>query len=376
MIALALYAAILAVKALLAWWYARKYPAPRLRTEISPVAVCQAILSGDPDLQDALESNLASAPQARFVWLIDDDDEEAGRLVTELAGRHCGRDIRILSSPPPPEGINPKLFKLERARDAVSGGIFLVLDDDTRLGPSSVGALIDALDRCELATGLPFYRDGGNLFGRLLGQFVNNNSALTYLPLLPFVRPVSINGMCYALKTEHLARLGGFDAIMRHLTDDLAVAERVRDAGGRIIQTPFPQEVATTLDSLPRYMAQMHRWYLFALLLMRRQSAAMNLVIGALYGAPPLLLAAAIVEVLLHPSWAALGALAAVLGARALILCALQWRLSGKVRHRPLLSLLSELLQPLHLAHAAIVKSIRWRSRRYRVHDNDRFVSI
>ncbi|UXI67120.1 hypothetical protein [Tahibacter amnicola] len=42
----------------------------------------------------------------------------------------------------------------------------------------------------------------------------------------------------------------------------------------------------------------------------------------------------------------------------------------------PLLSVLAELLQPLHLLHAAVVRRIRWRSRHYRVFDNDRFVSL
>lgn len=375
MIALGLYLAILLAKALLAWRYQRNYPPPPPRAVPPTVTVCQAILSGDPDLENALGSNLTAAPLARFLWLVDDDDEEARRVASRLAQRHADRAINILVCAAAPEGMNPKLFKLEAARSSAADGVFLVLDDDTRLGPQSVDALTDALERCELATGLPFYRDARNIFGRLLAQFVNNNSALTYLPTLCFVPPVSINGMCYALDTGQLARLGGFAPIMRHLTDDLAVAEQVRRGGGRITQTPYPQEVATTLDSLASYTAQMHRWYLFALLLMRRQSASMNLLIGTLYGLPPLLLGVAVIQGFLAPSWRYFALLAAALAARALILCALQWRLSGKVRHRPVLSVVSELIQPLHLAHALLVKSIRWRSRRYLVHDNDHFVS-
>jgi ceramide glucosyltransferase len=38
--------------------------------------------------------------------------------------------------------------------------------------------------------------------------------------------------------------------------------------------------------------------------------------------------------------------------------------------------LLSELLQPLHLLHAALYRNIRWRTRRYRVRDNDRFSAL
>jgi ceramide glucosyltransferase len=374
-IALALYAAILMLKTLLACWYVRRYPPPDGRAW-GDVSVCQPILSGDPDLEPALESNLQALPLARFLWLIDDTDATAARIAAAVKERHPGRDIAVLVSGTPPDGVNPKLFKLERARQAVGQGLLLVLDDDTRVQAPSVAALQQALGRAELATGLPFYRDSARLPGRLLGQFVNNNSALTYLPLLPLTPPVSINGMCYALDAARLEQLGGFAPLLRHLTDDLAVAERVRSAGGRIIQTPFPQEVSTTLDSLSGYFVQMHRWYVFALLLLRRQSARMALAIGVLCGLPPVLLACALVSLCVHPSPLRWAALAGVLGLRAAILCGLQWRLSGKVRHRPVISLASELLQPLHLLHALAVKSIRWRTRRYRVYDNDRFVSL
>lgn len=375
MIELGLYVAILAVKAALAWWYTHNYPKPRIRSELAPVTICQAILSGDPDLEDALESTVASLPGASFVWLIDDDDTDAARITARLADVHRHREIRVITLPAPAEGINPKLFKLEAARRVVRAGVFLVLDDDTRLTSVSLAALIDALDRSELATGLPFYRDSPNVFGRLLGQFVNNNSALAYLPLVPFVRPVSINGMCYALRVETLSRLRGFEPIMRHLTDDLAVADRVRLSGGRIVQTPCPQEVATTMDSFTRYASQMHRWYVFALLLMRRQSLPLNILISLLYGLPPVLLTVGFVHGLLRPSWGLCCLLAGALLFRAAVLSLLQRRISGKVRHRVLLSLLSEVFQPLHLLHAILVKSIRWRSRYYRVYANDRFTS-
>jgi ceramide glucosyltransferase len=376
MILLGLYVVILACRAALAGWYAANYPVPPGGASTAEVTVCQAILSGDPDLEAALGSTVAALPHASFVWLIDDDDAEAARITAQLARIYPERRLTVLALPPAPAGINPKLFKLEAARSRVPSGVFLVLDDDTKLTPQSLAALVEALDRCELSTGLPFYRDSGNMYGRLLAQFVNNNSVLTYLPFAGLLPPVSINGMCYALDVETLSGLDGFTPIWKHLTDDLAVADRVRSRGGIIVQTPYPQEVATTLDSFRGYVSQMHRWYVFALLLMRRQSFAMNGLIFLTCGLPPILLAGGIVCAALSPSGAMVAALIAVLVLRTLVLSLLQWRLSGLMRHRPVLSILSELLQPLHLVHALLVRSIRWRSRHYRVFDNDRFTSI
>jgi ceramide glucosyltransferase len=86
-----------------------------------------------------------------------------------------------------------------------------------------------------------------------------------------------------------------------------------------------------------------------------------------------LLLWALFAAFVLQPGWAALGWLAGVLAVRALCLCGLQRSLTGGVRHTPILSVVSELLQPLHLLHASVQRTIIWRKRRYRVHHNDDF---
>jgi ceramide glucosyltransferase len=376
MIVLILYMGILLIKAFLAWGYARSYPQPAVGRRSGAVSICQPILSGDPDLELALEGTLLAVPEAAYIWLVDDADLVAADIAARLTRRHPTHRIQIISLPEPAEGVNPKLFKLEAALRIASAGMLIVLDDDTRLLRKGFEALWDALERCELSTGLPFYRDADNFHGRLLAQFVNNNSALTYLPLLPLSEPVSINGMCYAVKTSTLIELGGFTPILHHLTDDLAVADLVRASGGRIVQTPFPQEVATTVNSLSRYISQMHRWYVFALLLMRRQSPAIYVAMLVLCGLPPILMVIGIVQAVMNPSPLFLSVLGVTLLCRAMVLMLLQRFLSGRVRHRPFLSLLSELLQPLHLLHALLIRSIRWRTRHYRVFDNDRFVSL
>jgi hypothetical protein len=48
----------------------------------------------------------------------------------------------------------------------------------------------------------------------MVGQFVNNNAALTYLSLLPVLAPVTLNGMAYAIKEADLTRLGVFTPLV------------------------------------------------------------------------------------------------------------------------------------------------------------------
>lgn len=162
--------------------------------------------------------------------------------------------------------------------------ISLVLDDDAQLSASALTRLLQDLTDADMVTALPYYQDSATLPGRLLSQFVNNNAALTYLGWLLFAAPLTINGMCYAARTEQLRAWGGFAALLQQLTDDLAIATLVRERGGRLRQSVAPVAMRTAMPDLASYARQMHRWMLFALILLRRQSVGVRSAIGVLQG--------------------------------------------------------------------------------------------
>ncbi len=375
----ALYLAISGTKALFAVRVARK-------EEVLPpsdgagVAIAQPILSGDPRLGAVLGDNLHELPAARFLWLVDEDDLEAQRICRDLAARHSKVKIEISIHPQPPDGVNPKLWKLEAARVALGAAtaepVFLVLDDDTRMPGRTLAALIAALERHSIATSLPGYLDDGRWPSRWLAQFVDNNAAMTYLPLLPVQDPLTINGMAYALRREKLTEGGGFGGMLRALTDDLAVAEGVLASGGTIFQSARPHWVETTVRDGRHYRQLMHRWFLFALLLLKKQPLRIRALIGGLHALPPLLLLALVVLSAIVPSLAGLQILVGTFALRGLGLAALQRAIYGRVLEAPFASIASELLQPFHLLHAVFSRRIVWRTRRYRVHDDRHFTPV
>ncbi len=339
------------------------------------VAILQPILGDDPLLAQVLQHNLQALPGAHFHWLLDDADAIGRATADALCAAHPGHQITCLVHPAAPEGTNPKTFKLDAVLPQVREPVLLVLDDDARLSAAALAQLLDELGAADadLVTALPCYRDDGARGARLMAQFVNNNAVLTYLGLLPWLPPLSINGMCYALRSERLRELGGFTPLLRMLADDLALARALRRQGARLFQSTAPVEVQTHVPTLQRYRQQMHRWMLFALLLLRDESPRLRLLIGVLHGLPPLLLWALLVLAMLPPIGLPALAAALVLVLRAGLLMYLQRRAGGRARHRPLASLLAELLQPLHLLHAACVRRIRWRTRLYEVRANNDF---
>ena len=65
-----------------------------------------------------------------------------------------------------------------------------------------------------------------------------------------------------------------------------------------------------------------------------------------------------------------------VLAIRHLAMRYVQRAVAVEIPSHPLLSLLSELLQPFHLLNALVNRTIYWRSRRYRIFSNDWFTSL
>lgn len=366
------YLAIVGARAVLAAHVVRGQ-APAAPHRGTGVDVAQAILSGDPRLGDVLGDTVREIPEARFLWLVDEHDTAAQSTCAALKAAHPAARIDVIVTPPAPDRSNPKLWKLEAARQASDAPAFLVLDDDTRMTAATLGALMRALETHDLATSLPVYRAGEAWPSQLLAQFVANNAAVTYLSPQPWISPVTINGMAYAIRRTTLDGMGGFAPLFTHLTDDLAVATRVRAGGGTIAQVAATHDVETTVRDLAHYRQLMHRWTLFALLLLRTQPMHVRALVAVVLGLPPVLLMLLVLRAWLEMSALAWVVLVVVLIVRSLTIAALHRAVGTPGLHRADASIASELWQPVHLVHALLSPVIVWRTRRYRVRANDDF---
>lgn len=372
-----LYLGLLLLKVGLTGSYSNTLPEPQqARFGVGTMTVVQAILSGDPLLSSRLEANLTALPEQDFLWLIDDEDAEAQNLTEALKKANPSARLRIESCPSCPDAINPKLWKLHRAGALIQTPMFCVLDDDTTLTAASAASLAEAANQHTVATGLPCYLPSSDIPSGLLSQFVNNNSVFTYLGTSRLLAPFTLNGMGYVMRREELATIQNFEPILHELTDDLALATLVLRRGGIIHQSKAPLQVKTGLRDFRHYMQIMHRWYVFTLLLLARQTLPAQLLIFVLHGLPPMLLISMLVTIFVSFSAVAGLLIGFVLLLRGWVLTTLHRRFFDLHLHRPLLSILSELMQPLHLLHALTYRTIRWRNRHYKVRDSDDFTAV
>lgn len=362
------YATAMALRIGIAWRWLTQHDAIGTGDEAS-VTVLIPVLSGDPALEGCLAANLANAPDARFVLLIDDDDPVAQAIAADLDAANA----RVEIGPPPAPGENPKVAKLARALPSVATGHVAVLDDDTVLPPGALARALAGLDHGDLVTGLPVYDPGSGVFTRLLAAFVNASVLITYPVGAALGQNRTLNGMFYLTRTEALRGLGGFAAIRGSLTDDYAMARLYLDADLRLVQSRITHKVQTTVTGPVHYLSVMRRWMIFARHYLRDNPSVFTLgLIGGTSLAPPLLLLLALMA----------GSLAAVAGMVA-VLVALLGAKTAAVRHlrarrtatdkglsdppgQFLFEMLADLLLPLHMA-TALFRSGRFHWRRRRI---------
>lgn len=231
------------------------------------VSILQPILSGDPTLAATLAHNLQRAePQpVEFLWLVDEEDADGQALCQALMDAHPAAGVTLHLLPRPPEGTNPKTFKLIAGLAAACGEILAVLDDDTMLpaGWQAECLPLLATPGVGLVFGLPYQVHFANFWSALVATFVNSSSLLTYIPYTALHEPVTINGMFYALRREVLDAIGGWQGIEQTLADDFAVAMRVRGHGYKLAQSPLRHAIATHVRDGRHYLALIQRWFIF-----------------------------------------------------------------------------------------------------------------
>lgn len=342
------------------------------RRPVESLSVLTPILSGDPNLENNLRGHLnVVPPDSPIYWIVYEHDAEAQRIVTSLTQEHA-RPITIVPCQEIPFDANPKAYKMQLAVPLLHTRYVCVLDDDTIPSLETLEGAIGALESADVYTGLPCYQRSTHFWSDMICHFVANNGIATYLATQWFGPPVSLNGMFYVMKTETLRGYGGFTPIFPFLCDDYALARVVKEHGGVIHQSVLPHSTKTHAETSRDYFRLFHRWFAMAMVLFRDQPLPLKGMILVLLGLPPFLLWLSLLSPLV--GWWGWIVLASVIAFRH-VLIRLQHRCVLPFRYpiHFVKSLISELLQPVHVLHASLSNTFYWRKWLIRTLANGRF---
>ena len=226
-------------------------------------SVIQPIVSGDCNLEHCLKSNVKNGGKANFIWIINETDHEACRIVNKVK-EETGKDIKIITAAVIPREKNEKVYKQKLALP-YAREFFIAADDDVILSFDQLYVLKHKLNRQDcVITGLPYYRMGSDFLTNLVVGFVNGNTLLTYLVIARLGTVGSLNGMCYMAKKDTFTRLNIFEKTEEKLSDEYEIAKILQNENIEIIQSTCPCSVGTTINNFSHYTNLMRRWMVFA----------------------------------------------------------------------------------------------------------------
>jgi len=252
-------------------------------------SVIQPIVSGDCNLEQSLRTNVKNGGNANFIWIVDETDQEAGRIVKKIK-EETGKAIKIITAKDIPNEKNEKVYKQKLALP-YAREFFIAADDDVILSFDQLYKLKDKLSRQDcVITGLPYYRMGYDFFTNLVVGFVNGNTLLTYLVIAGLGAVGSLNGMFYMAKKDTFIHLNIFEKIEDKLSDEYEIAKILRNKNIQIIQSTCPCSVGTTIENFSHYMNLMRRWMVFANIYMAEKLQFSTLLTIVVPTALPLLI--------------------------------------------------------------------------------------
>ncbi|MGA7731858.1 MAG: glycosyltransferase [Chloroflexia bacterium] len=354
-------------------------PAP---AEWPGVTLLQPVTRGTSNLQAALEARVGLDYPAHIQHLLvcDTRDGKSQQVCRQWLARHPHLDAAIVQAESA-SGIASKTAKLQAGLAHARCDVVCCVDDDIILRPNALRAMIPYL--CEQGAGATFglacYTDWSNLPSSLMSAFVNSNALLTYIPGTYLTEPFTITGHIFAVRRRVLQDMGGFAGLETNIADDHRLAEKIRGAHLRVVQTPMIYDVQNHFGTFRKYTAQMKRWFVFprqALIpLMTPKEQAITLALSAGNMIPSVLALIA----LLARKRGTLAPLARSLAAFnvAYTLCELLYLKRLTPPNRRALVSITALLSPLQIVGALLSgNDIEWRGRRLHIRRGGDFTEI
>lgn len=357
------------------WLRMRK--AKTMNTQLPPhhVLLLRPCAGAEPALPLTLRSArslLAGNAEVRCVFGVE-SREDAALAPAEDAARtlnECGipASVVITHACTP----NRKAAQLERmlAHGSPMEGIVVVADSDVDLAGLDLQAFLCPLfgPNPALSVWAPPVETGPPLTWGDRASAAWLGASIHSFPLLGGLDPRGLVGKLFALRTETLEKIGGFSSLTHILGEDMEIARRISERGGRIEMAPFPARSLARGRSFSQAVHRFGRW----LSMIRTQRPLLLLTYPGLFFATPLLCVASLPMLYITPKLSA-GALLLALSSR--LLCAWAAAKSAQEGRVHALRLIQDaaLADALMLAafwHALSSRTIVWRRHTFSVGAN------
>jgi ceramide glucosyltransferase len=298
----------------------------------------------------------------RILLCVDRPDDPA-RPITRAAAailRRRGIDARAIVASG--AGCNRKVAQLTDAvaRHGSGRDVVVVADADVDLASLELANLWGALGPDVAACWMPCVEPRANSLGDRMSRAVLGAS-LHAFPVLAAIDRRLFVGKLFAVRTDALARIGGFARVADHLGEDAELARALRESGGLVVLAPGLVGSRAVDRGLDEVFARFVRW----VLVVRSQRPHLLGSYPLLFAPTPILGAGAVA---IGSTTAAVTVVVAL--ASRWMLAAVAMRRCGRavtVLDIVVDAALSDVLVLAAFARACASRRVRWRDRELRV---------
>ena len=233
-----LVTAILAV-----WSFGRRRAAAPARSP--SVTIMKPVYGADPGLYENLRSFCRQTYTGPLQIVIGAhrESDPAVAIARQVIADLPDVDISLVIDGALP-GTNFKICNLSNMMAVAKHEVLVIADSDMRVEPHYLDAVVGPLmeEGVGLVTCLYKGRPERGVASALGAAFINTG----FLPSVLVGKLLGADTGCFgatmALRRSTLAEVGGFGALINHLADDYVLSRLVRDAGHKVVISPYVVE--------------------------------------------------------------------------------------------------------------------------------------
>lgn len=201
-------------------------------------------------------------PEYEVVFAVSDVDDPAIRIIVRLIRDFPERSIRLLVGAPE-LGANSKVNKLCRLVREAKYDLLVMNDSDVRVERNYLRHIAARFAKPQVGMVTAFYRGMAeeSVAAKLEGLALSTETVPNALVARQLEGKVQFAfGWTMATTKEHLAAIGGFEAIADHHSDDFELGNRIAAQGLSVEFTRSPVWVVFPKQTIREYLRHELRW--------------------------------------------------------------------------------------------------------------------
>jgi len=201
-------------------------------------------------------------PEYEVVFAVSDRGDPVIPIIEKLRADFPSRSIRLITNVPR-MGTSDKVNNLCQLVRAAKYDFLVMSDSDVRVEPDYLKQVIAPFADPEVGAVTAFYKSlsAGNVASNLdaLGMYMDSAPAALVAKKIEGRLGFAF-GWTMATSKKHLKKIGGWEAMVNHHSDDFELGNRIAQSGHRVALMTKPVSMVFPKDSLKEYFSHELRW--------------------------------------------------------------------------------------------------------------------